>query len=504
MPKDWSAIDSVHNLLANGVYQIPADSGLGSVGRPSAVGQQGGRTAGLETLWNFFIDNVYDPDEAFQLNPNIEQQLRMHPAVSGFFTKRSTAVAAMPWRCEPNPKGKDKKTALEIADYVHDVLGGIPNWEQCFEMMQQAVLLGGQGIELTWHRDAAGVEFPVQWNPVHKSRFLFDRLNNMALLTRDQAVYGAYVSQDPQRQFRDHGPLPDGKFVYHIHKKGQGSWYNPPIEGYSYFGMGEDVPLYYVITFDVFCLKYRMKFLETYGLPPKRLYVPNNEMTSRASLRILDSLRGESLSTIPRIPGQDHDSLYKVEDVTAPSGSFDYFDSHINGYTKPYTKLILLGDDSSDEKTDGKGYAADVSKRDAGPNVYFKSDARKIGQSLTTQLVPAIVRGRWPNMVREYYPIISLEPKEEKDRKQEAEIIQGAQGIGLEVTKQHAYDALDLPQPKPGDELLEAKQQMPPGMPGQPGQPGMPPGKNGNGAFPRDPKEGRLPVGAGNGSIADN
>ncbi len=261
MPVDANTIDTIHLLLRSGQYIMPADSGIGDVQRDVVKGQRGGRTATFETFFDYFINNVPNPDEAKAFNPNIEQQLRMHADVSAYHTKRAFTVSSMPWRVEANPLAADKAAAEVVAAHCRDVVGKIPNFEQCIEMLEQAVLIGGQGIEFTWHQEANGVEYPIAWNPVHMSRFAFDRLGNVALLTRDQAVYGAYIATDPGAQYQSRGPLPQGKFVYHVYRKGQGTWYNPPLEGYVYWGMGEDVALYYVLTFDIFCLKYRMKFL---------------------------------------------------------------------------------------------------------------------------------------------------------------------------------------------------------------------------------------------------
>ena len=510
MPTDANLIQSIHLLLRSGKYTVPADSGIGDVQRPQAGGQNGGRTATLETFFDFFINNVPDPDEALANDPNIEYKLRTHPDVAANFIKRAFTVSSMPWRIEPNPRAIDKHAAAMVADHCTNVVKAIPNFEQAIEMLEYAVLVGGQGLEFVWHQENNGVEYPVSWQPIHKSRFCFDRLGNAALLTRDQAVWGAYIATDPQSQYQFKGPLPQGKFVYHVYRKGQGTWANPPLEGYIYHGYGEDVALYYVLMFDIFCLKYRMKFLERYGLPPMRVYAPDNLLFSPAMRRIADSLRGESLTKIPfkafggTVGGTtDHNNQYKVEDVQAPSGSFDYFDSHTNGYTKPRIKAILIGDDSGDKEETKGGYSSDVSKRDSGPNVFFRRDAKIIGSTFTTQLMPSIALGRFPNLPAEYFPIFSMEPKEEKDRKQELDIIKEAREVGLPITRAHAYDAADLPAPKPGEELLEAVQPAQQPLPN-----GVAPNGSGNGSkFGIHGMSGeRMPVGhvGGNGSIAEN
>lgn len=482
MPHDASLIDSINLLIRGGQYQIPADSGIGDVFRPTAKGQQGGRVATFETYFDYYINNVPPPDEAKQLNPNIEYQIRLHPDVVAYHNQRMFTVASMPWRVEANPDASDKHAAETVAEHCRKVIKAIPNFEQCIEMMEWAVIVGGQGLEFLWHKDANGVEYPVSYQPVHMSRFIFDRLGNMALLTRDNAVWGAYVSLDPQSQMQKKGPFPRGKFVYHQYRKGQGTWQQPLLEGYTYYGYGEDIAIYYVVTWDIFCLKMRMKFLERYGMPPTRLYYGQNQIMNRDVQRIADSLRFESLTTMPFMmaPGNvgAHNSLYKVETDQQPSGSMDWFDSHTNGYTKPRIKAILIGDDSASQDATKSGHSGDVSKRDAGPNIFFRRDAQVIGATLTTQLMPAIAMGRFPNIPRDMWPIFTLEPKEEKDRMQELQIIEQAQKSGLKITEQHAYEAADLPVPKATDKLLEAPQsQQQPSAPGAGGQVpfGMPP-----------------------------
>lgn len=489
MPLDANYIDSIHNLLRGGNYQIPADSGTGDVYRPTAKGQTGGRLATFETYFGYYINNVPPPDEAKARDPNLEYKIRFHPDVMTYYNQRAFTVGAMPYRVEANKSAPDKHAAEVVATYCKEIIDNIPNFRQAIECLEYSVLVGGQGMEFVWHRDVDGREYPTSYEPVHMSRFLFDRLGNLALLTRDNPVYGAYISTDPQSQVHglNRGPFPRGKFVYHQYKKGQGTWQNPELEGYTYYGMGEDIPLYYVVTFDIFCLKYRMKFLERFGIPPTRLYFADNRTLTRNMDRIADSLRGESMTTIPFTmgagpAGANHNSLYKVEVDQQPGGSMDWYDSHTNGYTKPRCKSILIGDDSATQDATKSGHSGDVSKRDAGPNIYYRRDAQIIGQTFTTQLMPAIALGKFVNLPRNYWPTFTLEPKEEKDRMQEIGIMDAGQKIGMQITKQHAYDAADLPIPKAGDELLAAPA-PPPGPGGMPGLPGAKPPGDGFGGM---------------------
>ena len=479
---------------------VPADSGIGNVGRPRAVGPQGGRIASLETFFNFYINNVPAPDEAKAMNPNIETAMRMHPDVAAALEKRTFSVSAMPWHVEPNPEATDKHIATVVADHCRKVIKKIPNFAQAIEHLQYAILVGGQGLEVVWRQEGE-VEVPVSIHPVHMSRFSFDRLGNMALLTRYTPVWGAYVSGNPQWQYGQQ--LPRGRFIYHVYKQGQGQWDRPDLAGYEYFGIGLDVALYYVVTFDIYCLKFRMKFLERYGIPPTVLYVPDNKMTSKEVLKIADSLRGESLVTIPRTMGtsanpDNFNSLYKVDQMPVPTGSYDFFQSFSDTYTLPRVNAIMLGSSSEaksgSQDSKGEGYSSDVSKRDAGPNIWYKRDAGNIGETMTDQFIPSIVLGRFPGMPPENWPIFSIKPKEEKDRKQEIDIAMAVSKL-VPLSEDYIYDISDSPKPQPGQKTIGGMQQQPGGMPGMPGA--QPPPGNGNGAKPAFPGMPKQAIGDG-------
>jgi Protein of unknown function (DUF935) len=204
---------------------VPADSGIGMVGRPRAAGPRGGLIASMETFFAYYIDNVPPPDVAKQLDPEIEQKCRMHPDVQAAMRKRTFSVSQMPWRIEPNPDAPDalKFAAKEIADHTRACLKAIPNFNWALEDLQYAVLVGGQGLEVQWNQEVNGVEVPVSINPVHMSRFSWDRQGNMALLTRYTPVWGAYISGNPQWQQATRGGgtpgtpsgngLPHGRFI---------------------------------------------------------------------------------------------------------------------------------------------------------------------------------------------------------------------------------------------------------------------------------------------------
>lgn len=462
-------------LTEGGGYRIPADSGMGNLYRPFAGAQDGSRVSTLETLYEFWINDVPDPDEALRLDPNIRMKLRMHPDVAAAMRKRELTVASFPDRIEPNPDATDSHVAKQVSDYVGWVWRQIPKRQLLYQQMQGAVMDGGRGHEWMWHREANGIERPVQFSAVDKSRFIFDRLGNLALRTRTEPVWGSYVMANPQSQVRN--DFPRGKFTYHMHRQEPGPWDDPQLEGYMYFGCGEDVALYYVTTFDIFVLRMRVKWLEMFGFPPTDIYYPHNMPEFIGKLKTLVSQVGhETIATIPRLTGPTEgeiDSLFKVQYRNVPTMSYDAFQTFSDKYTKPRVDSILLGSAEEGQKSEQGAYSEHIARQDSGPQIWFKWDARNIASTIQAQLIPPIVWGRFPNLPIEYMPIFKLEAKEERDRRQEGEILELGTKL-VPVAEEEVYDKLGLRKPKegektvtnPGSQGMDPFDQDIPGMPG--------------------------------------
>lgn len=486
--------------LQRETVHIPSDTGVGGLHRPFARGDDGGRISTLETLYDFFIDDVPDPDEALALDPGFLRKLHMHWDVAAAMRKRELTVASMPDRVEQNPDAPDQHLAQQVAKYCSWAWEQLPGRHKLFQSMQRAVLAGGVGVEFDWHREATGVERPVAWHVIDKSRFLFDRRGRMSLRTRDNPVWGVRVPEAQASRFVR--TFPPGKFVYHCHRQEPGTWEQPHLEGYTYFGVGEDVALYYIVTFDHFVMRFRLKWMEKYGMPPTLLYHPDNEAMTDDVRRIADSLRHESIVTIPKLMGQDAENdknhFYAVEQLEVPTMTNDAFANFSKEWTKPKIDQLLLGAADEQQKSESGGYADHVSRQDSGPQIWYRWDATNISRTLTDQLIPAIARGRFPNLPPAYFPILTIEPKEERDRSQEMEIATSAAAL-VPIAEDEIYERCGFRKPKEGEPTVFTGGAMGAGDPfgmglgGGPGA-GMPPGGN----RPGGPTEGGKPPGGPN------
>lgn len=439
---------TIAKMLEGGSQVVLPDSGSGQVWRPNASATPGGRVATLETLYDYWIDNVPDPRWAYQINPNIYNHLRTHPDVVAARRKREYTVASFPWRFDPNPVGEDKASAALAADYCTWVFSQISNKHQIFREMQEAVIDGSRAHEWQWHREATGFQRPFKANPVDRTRFLFDRMGNMALKTRFQPVWGTYVMSDPQVPVPE-SAFPRGKFTYHVHIRMPGTWEQTGLEGYVYYGLGEDVALAYVLTYDTFVLRFRMKWLEKFAMPPTDIYYPDSMQQFVPQMKkIATAVRGESSTQIPRPAGEKYDDYFHIEQRQVPSPSYDAMADFSENWTKPRIDAILLGDVTPPKKKQG-GYSNKVQEQDAGPQVWFKWDSVNLSSTLTDQLIPAIMQfgpEQISRMASSYFPIFRLEAKEERDIIQECAIIaQTSKFVPLAVNEIYSRTGFRVP-----------------------------------------------------------
>ena len=476
-------------MMSQGQFRVPIDSGYGDVYRPFATGYKDQRILTLETLYDFFINNVPDPDSALAQDPNFDEKLENHPDVAAAFRIRELTVASMDAQIVASSKaGIDPDFAEKIRAYVEDVIDSMPNKVEWYRQMQRAVLLGGQGHEYVWAR-VDGVERPVEYYPVHKSRFVFDRLGSMAVLTRTTPVWGAYVARNPSRMPNGEYAFytPGGRFSYHKYMAEGGPWNRPADEGFLYWGRGEDTRLYIPVTFDHFVIRFRMKWLEKHGMPYTLLYHPDNWNPAEV-MQIANSIRGESVARIPKPVGKDKNHFFDVDFEQPAASGVDAFEAFQDRWVKPRIEKIILGSANSlDEAGSKGGYAGKVAMQDNGPSMIFRYDARNIDETINHQLIPYIVWGRWPGLGDEYFPKHMMEGKEEKDEKARLEVAQMASAM-VPIREEDIYEASGYEKPGEEDPVVFNPQQMDDpfggmggmdggGNPGIPGAapPGLPP-----------------------------
>lgn len=506
-------------LAAGGIQPIPADSGAGPVWRPLARGQDGGRLAGPETLYDYYINAVFDPDQALRANPNLVNEIHAHPDVEAAMDKRGTTVSQFDETIEANPEGPDKKIAEEIASYVRRVWMAMPNRIHLYwEMVYYATLMGGIGHDWVWHREATGLQRPVKFWLIDKSRFVFDRIGNMALRTRTTPVWGSYVAAEQVDQYITRASaIPQGRITYHWFRRRGGQWEQPDLEGYQFFGVGLDIPLGAIVTYGFFALRFWMRYIEKFGIPPYKLFHPGNMALTPQVKATAEQIRFESVIALPQTlqAGASATRMWDIEPLAIPTAQFNWFQDFSKWVAEKVNLICLSQADASGggEGRTGEGYSGHVSRYDSGPSLVYKSDAKKVCETLDSQIIAPIALNRFQNLPPEYWPKLKLQAKEERDRVQEMEVAEKTASM-VPLAEDEVYERSGFRKPEPGEKTIGGQapeadpfnpNPLPPmGMPGAQGAPK--PGKmvpGFGGGKPQSPAEGAPPKSAiGQGSAA--
>ena len=462
-------VSTISTMQSGGIMSVPVDSRTGQVYRPTLQGPAGSPLSTFERYFDFFIDNVPDPDTALAMNPAFDELMRQQPDAHAAFLIREQTVAQYDWTINPADgdgiPGFDVALAAQVANYAKSVFNGL-DMTALHEDMQQAISLGGAGHEFIWQPGFDGVERPKRFIYIHKSNYVFDRLGNQALLTRGTPVWGSYSSANTSQppapvKFADGryaSYFPDGKFIYHRYQALGGSWTRPAEAGYQYWGRGEDTRIYILVTAAQAVLRFWLKFLERWGIPPTDVYFPDNLRPSAEVQAIVSDAINGATNAIPRQIGQPYDSMYHIETRNPPGGSNEYFFTFLDRYVAPKIRMIILG--SADEQQNSGasgGYSDHVSRKESGSGVVFRRDGLRISETLNRQLVPHIVLRKFRGLPAMYWPKHSLLAEEERDRKQEIEIAQILSSL-VPIKEDEVYERSGFTKPEEGDKIVFNKQ----------------------------------------------
>ncbi len=431
---------------------IPPDSSGGSLGRMGIQSTEGlgGRVATLETLWDFFIDMVNDPDQVLQKDPGSLEKIMRHPRVSACMNMREQNVASMLTRVESPEDPVQKDLAEAAARYVGRVWAGIGNKDALFQQMQAAVLHGGVGHEWTWEKRPDGTQRPRDFMPIHKTRFTFDRRGQMCLRTRRQMVWGGYIGVTPSESGHPSN-LPPGKFTYHVYERVPGSWFKPQDEGFIYYGRGEDEDLFDLVIRDLATWYLEQLWLNQYGVPPRILYHPNPvAQWADVIKQFAKRLRTDSL--IPLFGDMSNNvRMFELVNAEVPAPTNDAFGAARQRHYDDI-EAILLGTVGALSQQDKGGYASHKSRQQSGPDLLALRDATRICSTINSQLVPAILRYGPPEFQKidfEDMPKIALYNEDDLD----ADTLDKATKL-VPVPRKFIYRRLKIDEPQEGEKTV--------------------------------------------------
>lgn len=353
---------------------------------------------------------------------------------------RKRAVSQLPVRVEPASEDPQDQGDAEI---VRTWLKRLTLQSELFDILD-AVGKGYSATEIIW-------ELGELWLPALLKRqdprfFEFDQVSGEQLLLRDVGM--------PQ-------PLPDWKFIVHLHPAKSGL----PIRG----GIARAAAWGYL--FKNFTIKDWMAFLEVYGLPLRVGKYQNG--ATEADIRKL----ADAVAQIGSDAGAVIPQSMMLEFITTSGGSgnsADMFERKCRYIDEQLSKAVLGQTSSSDAKAGGLGSGQADLHGEVREDIET-ADAVLLSASLTRDLArPMVMFNRG---MRQRYPMIIVGRPKKIDVEAALKSIEAGVKLGVPIAISTFRELTGIPEPKDGEDLLTALKESPPQGPPGDGSGSVPPEK---------------------------
>lgn len=339
---------------------------------------------------------------------------------------RKLAVTGLDWEVQPYSESELDK---EIAAFVEQELNGLERLNDIFMDMLDAVGKGISILEIDWDvRDGFNVIQDIEW--VHPKKLVWDNMTDeLKICTRD---FPAGVE------------FPRNKFVIHKYKAKSGHD--------SRAGILRVISWMYL--FKNYTLKDWVSFCEVFGMPIRlgKYSQAASEDDKRQLMEAIYMIGTDAAGIIP------------------DSAVIEFIESNKTTSAEIYERLARYCDEQISKAVLGQTLTAD-----SGGGSYAQgkvhNDVRKDLTVADAKALAATIRRDIIGPLVEYnfgptasLPKFEFDCQEAEDLKETIEIYRTLVcDMGLKVPSQHVYEKFNIPKPKEGEEVLEAKtESLPP------------------------------------------
>ncbi|QPJ61692.1 MAG: DUF935 domain-containing protein [Candidatus Nitronauta litoralis] len=333
-------------------------------------------------------------------------------------SKRRGRISGLNYKVEP--ASQDKKD-LEIAEFILEVIEGLPDFEDNIKDITDAIGKGYAGLELCW--DLQGSRHVVKnMIRVEPRRFMWRKLSNPPrLLTDSDSVEGV--------------ELKPFKFLFHVHKTKSGHATRQ--------GLLRVCSWMYL--FKNFGVRDWVKFAEGYGMPMRIGKYPSGAKKDEkdqliAALRYLAS---DAAAIIPE------GAAIELIEATQKAGSDPY--KPLADFANAEISKAVLGQTLTTEQGD-KGSRSLGTVHENTEDDLQKDDCEQVSKSIRRDFIRPLVGFNFGWDVP--LPWIHFEYESEEDLLAEAQRYKTHLESGVEIPANHYYEKFKIPKPEKGEEVL--------------------------------------------------
>ncbi len=402
-----------------------------SVGLPRPSGQfrLDQRFAGPDTLFDFYLDIIPDPDFALRQDPRIYERLMRDPQIAACLFVRQSATAGMEWQWGADTADPiDRLIAYELNTVCRRQSLRFPVVLRNF---LDSILRGMAVQNVVWMRDEAmgNKIVPAEFWPLFKDRIVFDKQGRPALKTREAPFWGAHV--------------PEKSFIIHVVDVDGGGWNSTEAEGYAFYGRGLGERLYYAKMFwDNFHL-FIIRGAERFGAPFMEGTYPYGNLEVKAEMQaFLEDMRANGVGVRPKDENIEtivHDSKTQMAQL---------FQVYRQYYEDMVAKTIL------GQTLTTSGDSGSLAMARVHFSVFMRHvryDALTLADTLTRTLGQWYVDLNYPGQNRRP-PRFEFKIGQETDIQQRVQAYEAAQKLGVLPGKKQIRREFGIDEIGPGDE----------------------------------------------------
>lgn len=345
-----------------------------------------------------------------------------------------------PAETEPGDE-EGERVARVIASFVKSVVKRIPHWRAHVAGLLWGIIYGVSAREIMWKRGALGEYLVASLRLVHTRRLGYDWDWNL--------VWSDYGQSNNGNPLRDY----PGKFVVF-----------EPVSWDEYQTReGLCRTLCYWCGFKRFDVRGLVGYVERFGSPyPQVTWKTGREQADEDDIAIAKRLAKDiGRGSLAGVAYPDTVSLAITGNGANSNGS-------ASGENTPHKALIQLCDEQTSKLVLGQAYTTNSGQATGGlggKNDIFANASQLIFVDYSGQIAEAITRDLlwWITALNfgkdkadKYCPVYSIEIEDPEDADLTASRIEKMVKVGQPVGVKFVSERLDIPMPKPGEEILGA------------------------------------------------
>lgn len=418
-------------------------------------------SAGFSSIVQLARDVLINPDIGYRTDRNLQEQMLRDPLVMGPLLERKLMVAQLQYEVVPTEINDEEEDlanrplfgfdAKQMAKKVEALFRRMDRQQDFFKQLLWADFRGTGASEINWEKDPVDNQwYPKNSIPHHGDSITFDVWGNPRILTRNQQTGGRELTREEKE-----------RLIIHVYQPDMGFFFKGEEAGYRFHGRGlRDViwPYWWLAHNAV---RFWVRFIQRFGMGfVLGKYPMGNAEAKKAIESVLQNLIEDSNVSVP-VPGDATDKdTYGIEmpsmgGISEKAGVFKEF---VEGWAGKHIRMILVGQEQAHQES-GDGLGEGRAKGLADLRRMYRDDsAIALASTLTEQVVKPLIRYNFGDIP------VSLKLQfilEKEDYDQQEKRVKAAKDAGLTVSRKWVHDALNIPMPKPGDDLIDFTPQAP-------------------------------------------